>query len=282
MNVKISTNKINWYPGHMAKAKREISENINLIDVVFELLDARIPLSSKIDFDELTKNKTRILIFTKYDLCDKEKTDELIAREYPEVPHLKVNLLSDKINKDILKLLAPLHLELNKKRSSKGLKQRNLRALVIGGPNIGKSSFINNLVSKKATKVANIAGVTKTLSWIRINKDIELLDSPGLLLPKLVDEEQSFKLAALGLIKEDLIPKEKIVNYLYETLMTNYPNLLKEHYNFDSNLDLEENFSNLAKERGFLKSGGLVDISMVYDLIYRDINNGIIKNITLD
>ena len=178
-NKKEGVNKIgiNWYPGHMAKTKREIREKINLIDIIYEVIDARMPISSKIkDIDDLIKDKPRILIMTKYDLCDKKETDKFISYYeslgYKVVP---VDLANNKNVKEVLNLSESVSKELNDKRKSKGLKPRNLRALIIGIPNVGKSTLINRLVGKKAAGVGNKPGFTKSLSWIRINKDIDEL-----------------------------------------------------------------------------------------------------------
>ena len=178
---------INWYPGHMAKTKREIKEKIDLIDVVFEVIDARIPKSSKNkDIDELIKNKPRILVMTKLDLCDQQETNKWI--NYYEKLGYKVIAL-DLINNPDLKVIYNetniIYKDLNEKRKQKGLKERKVRALILGIPNVGKSTLINRLVGKKATKVGNKPGITKQLEWIRINNDIELLDTPVILLPRI-------------------------------------------------------------------------------------------------
>ena len=174
---------INWYPGHMAKTKRQIKENIDLIDIAYEVIDARIPKSSKNkDIDSMIKNKPRILIMTKYDLCDEEHTK--MWKEYYEKEGYKVVLVDlltkpnlQKVFDETTKLLQ----ELNEKRKAKGLKERKARAIILGIPNVGKSTLINRLVGKKATNVGNKPGITKQLEWIRINNQIELLDTPGIL-----------------------------------------------------------------------------------------------------
>ena len=174
---------INWYPGHMAKTKREISEKLNLVDIVYEVIDARMPISSKIvDIDNLIKDKPRILIMTKYDLCDKEETNKFIdyyeEKGYKVIP---VDLMSGLNVKKIIEESRKVLKEENDKRKAKGLKPRSIRALIIGVPNAGKSTLINRLVGKKSAGVGNKPGFTKSLSWIRINKDIELLDTPGII-----------------------------------------------------------------------------------------------------
>ena len=188
MNNENKTN-INWYPGHMAKTKREIKEKIDLIDIVFEVVDSRIPYSSKNkDIEEMTKGKPRVIVMTKIDLCDKDKTDKWIKyyenKDYIVVP---IDLINNPNTKIIFNKIKPLVEEINKKRMSKGLKPRRARILVMGVPNAGKSTLINRLVGKKSTNVGNRPGVTKSLEWIRINDKVELLDTPGILWPKLDD-----------------------------------------------------------------------------------------------
>lgn len=220
---------INWYPGHMAKTKREIKEQINLIDIIYEVIDARIPISSKIkDIDELIGSKPHILIMTKYDLCDKNETNKII--KYYEDDGYKV--IAYDLNKDNLNKIFDYSNFLLKdffdKRKAKGLKPRNIRALVLGIPNVGKSTLINRLVSKNAVKVGNRPGVTTSLNWIRVGKNIELLDSPGILWPRLDDHKIAYNLASMTAIKEEILPKEKVVDYIFTTLDSLYPNILLE------------------------------------------------------
>lgn len=174
---------INWYPGHMAKTKREIAEKINLIDIVFEVIDARIPNSSKNkEIDGMIQNKPRLLIMTKKDLCDESVT--LTWKQYYEKKGYQVvltDLLHDQNLTEILTITKKLAQEMNQKRLAKGLKSRKIRILVLGIPNVGKSTLINRLVKKRATNVGNKPGITKQLEWIRVNQEIELLDTPGIL-----------------------------------------------------------------------------------------------------
>ena len=205
---------INWYPGHMAKTKREISEKLELIDIVYEVIDARMPRSSRIvDLDEIIKNKPRIIIATKYDLCDKNVTDKILS-EYNDIV-IKCNLKENSnILKEIVSKTESLIKNINDKRVEKGLSKRSYRALVIGVPNAGKSTLINRLAGKNIAKTGNVAGVTKNLSWIRLNKDLELLDTPGILWPKIENREQALNLASLTSIKEEILDKEEIARYI--------------------------------------------------------------------
>ena len=192
---------INWYPGHMAKTKREIKDMINLIDIIYEVIDSRMPISSKIvDIDELINDKPRIIIMTKYDLCDKKETDKFVAH-YENLGHKVIccDLMNNKnVVSKILDESNSVLKDMNAKRKAKGMKPRSIRALVVGVPNVGKSTLINRLVGKKAATIGDKPGVTKSLSWIRINKDIELLDSPGVLWPRLDDQEGAKTLASFS------------------------------------------------------------------------------------
>lgn len=277
-------NTINWYPGHMAKTKREIKEKIDLIDIIYEVIDARMPKSSKIvDIDSLTKEKPKIIIVTKYDLCDKEKTDKLLSG-YDKNYIIKTNLNNDKdITKKIINLTNELLKDLNKIRQSKGLKPRSYRALVVGVPNVGKSTLINRLAGKNVAKTGNMAGVTKNLSWIRVNKDIELMDSPGILWPKIEDQKVGYNLAALTSIKEEILDKEDISRYIIRTLYKLYPEILKTKYGITNiTEDGLEEFITIGKKRGALLKGGLIDFDKVYSIVINDLKTGTIKDITFD
>lgn len=276
---------INWYPGHMAKTKREIIEKLNLIDVVYEVIDARMPLSSKIvDIDDLIKDKPRILVMTKYDLCDKVETDKIIKyyenMGYKVVP---VDLMSGLNVKKILDYTKELMDIENKKRESKGMKPRAARALIVGVPNAGKSTLINRLVGKKSAGVGNTPGFTKSLSWIRINKDVELLDSPGILWPKMEDQEAAHVLACLSSIKEEILDTDAIAAFILKKLYELYPERLEDRYGISElDDDLTETYDMIAKKRGALSRGGVADYDKVSNIIIRDLKNGYFGNITFD
>ena len=280
-----SNTVINWYPGHMAKTKRLIQENLNLIDVVYEVVDARMPYSSKIkDLDEFIKNKPRIMVMTKSDLCDNKETNKWI--KYYENKGYKVVLMDLEHNpnmNNLIKATEEMMKEKYQKQEEKGMIKRRTRILIVGIPNVGKSTLINRLVGKKATNVGNKPGVTKNLNWIRINEKFELLDSPGILWPKLDEEKVAFNLASLTAIKEEVLPLYDVVEYILRTLEKYYPEILKNRYLVDSiEEDFIETLEFVGKKRGCLIKGGEIDYDKVINIIINEVKNGIIKNITFD
>ena len=285
-NEKVFSNTvINWYPGHMAKTKRLIQENLNLIDVVYEVVDARMPYSSKIkDLDEFIKNKPRIMVMTKSDLCDNKETNKWI--KYYENKGYKVVLMDLEHNpnmNNLIKATEEMMKEKYQKQEEKGMIKRRTRILIVGIPNVGKSTLINRLVGRKATNVGNKPGVTKNLNWIRINEKFELLDSPGILWPKLDEEKVAFNLASLTAIKEEVLPLYDVVEYILRTLEKYYPEILKNRYLVDSiEEDFIETLEFIGKKRGCLIKGGEIDYDKVINIIITEVKNGIIKNITFD
>ncbi len=274
---------INWYPGHMAKTKREIKENIDLIDIVYEVIDARIPLSSKNkDVDNLIKNKPRILIMTKYDLCDEEKTK--VWKKHYESLGYKVVLLDLIKNPNLQPILdetTKLLKELNEKRKAKGLKERKARALILGIPNVGKSTLINRLVGKKATNVGNKPGITKKLEWIRINNQIELLDTPGILWPRLDNQTIALNLASMTAIKEEILDLEEVAIYIINTMLKLYPENIKQRYNITTEEDIVEILDQIGKKIGAIKNHE-TDYDKVYTTVLKDLREGYLGKVTFD
>lgn len=276
---------INWYPGHMAKTKRLIKENIGLIDIIYEVIDARIPYSSKIkDIDELIKDKPKLLIMSKYDLCDKIETDKWI-KYYEEKGYyvITANLLEKNTNKLISKTEEILS-SLIQKRSDKGIINKKYRGLIIGIPNVGKSTLINSLSNKKKAVTGNKPGVTKNLSWISVNEKLDLLDTPGILWPKFDDKTQAYNLASMTAIKETVIDLCDISIYILNKLNELYPDILLNRYGI-SNIDNDDIVSSLdiiGKKYGCIISKGEVDYDRVFNMIVNDIKSNKITGITFD
>lgn len=277
--------EINWYPGHMAKTKRLIKEKLPLIDIIYEVIDARIPYSSKMrGIDTITKMKPRILIMTKMDLCDKETTKEWVKYYEKEgYTVVGVDLINNKNIDQILKETKRLLSSMDEKRKEKGLLSRRYRALVIGIPNVGKSTLINRLVGKKATNVGDRPGVTKKLEWIRIDDELELLDSPGILWPRLDEEKVALNLASFRAIKEEVLPLDTVCTYILKTLHAYYPTELEKRYGeLNITEDMVEAFDGIGKKRGAILRGGYIDYKKVYSYIISDLMDGKLGQVTFD
>ncbi len=274
---------INWYPGHMAKTKRQIKENLNLIDVVYEVIDSRIPKSSKIkDIDELVKNKKRILIMTKKDLCDIKTTSKWI--EYYKNQGYKVLLMDLTNNKDykqLIDLTYEITKDIKEKREKKGLNGAQIKALVLGVPNVGKSTLINTLIGKTVAKTGNKPGVTKSINWLKTKYDIMLLDTPGILWPKIDDKITALNLAATSAIKPEILPMVDIGTYILCFFQNNYPDILTNRYHVELKDDVLTMYEKIAFNIGATQKGE-VDYLKVATKVYNDIVGGKIKGVTLD
>jgi len=266
---------IQWFPGHMAKAKREIIESLNKVDIVFELYDARIPFSSKNPMvDEIVKNKPRLVLLNKSSIADKKttklwidyyKNKGILALDIDSINGYNINKIVD-YSKIALK-------ETYEKREKKGIKSKQIKALIIGIPNVGKSTLINKLAKRKATNVGDKPGVTKAQSWIKVSDDLFLLDTPGVLWPKFEDQMVGLRLAICGSIKDDILDKIDISLGAIELIKARYPEMLKERYKLDNLESNEEILNNIAKNRGCLLKGGEPDLLRCATLLLNDIRN---------
>lgn len=274
---------IQWYPGHMAKAKREIEEKLKFVDIVFELVDARVPISSRNPMiNEILKNKPRLILMTKSTMSD-ESFNNKFVKEINESGNAKALVIDSisglNINKIVTYCKEILKEKLEKEKA-KGMKPRPIRTMVLGIPNVGKSTLINKLVGKKTAVVGNKPGVTKSLQWIRINKDLDLLDTPGVLWPKFEDQKVGYHLALTGAIKDDIIYKDDLILYFISFLKQYYPNAL-QFYNVDKDTDNIEILNIIGKNKNFIRNNE-VEYERVYELILNDFRNLKLGRITLD
>ncbi len=256
---------IQWYPGHMAKTKREVLEKMKMIDLVIELKDARIPYSSTNPLiDEIIGTKPRLIL-----LCKSSMADETITKEWMTYYEQKgcLALDIDSITgyhiKDVYSYAREAMKEVFQKREAKQIKSKSIKAMILGIPNVGKSTLINTLAQRKATNVGDKPGVTKNQTWIKIKDDFYILDTPGILWPKFEDQEVGLKLALCGSIKEEILNLDDLAYQAISMLANNYPSLLKERYQIDIMEDPVLMLEQIGKKRGFLSKGGIVDLERV-------------------
>lgn len=279
---------IQWFPGHMAKALREISERIKVVDIVIELCDARAPYSSiNPELFNIIKNKPRIMILSKKDLADEKITNEWI-KHFENKGYIAKAMNLNKDNLDIIFSLSKVSLkEKIEKDKRRGLKPQPIRALVVGIPNVGKSTFINKMSKRKAANVGNMPGVTKAQQWIKIKNDFELLDTPGVLWPKFENQEIGTRLALIGTIKQDILDKSSLAFSLAKFLFNNHPDFLINRYNIELPSTLDEDtyliiLNNIGQKRGMLKAKGEVEYSKVEELILKEFKEGIMGKCSLE
>lgn len=273
-----------WYPGHMTKARRMMQENIKLIDLIIELVDARIPLSSRNpDIDELGKNKARLILLNKADLAEDRRNDEWLEyfreKGYSAV---KVNSKKGGGIKSIQSVIQEACREKTERDRKKGILNRPVRAMVVGIPNVGKSTFINALAGKACAKTGNKPGVTKGKQWIRLNKNVELLDTPGILWPKFEDQEVGLKLAFIGSIKDEILQTEELASELVRFLNGSYPGVLEEKYKIGTSEDPYETLGEIAQSRHCLTKGSGYDTEKAAAILLDDFRNGQLGRITLE
>ena len=295
--MEVNKMNLNWFPGHMAKTRREIEENLKIVDIVIELLDARIPKASQNpDIRRITRNKKKIVVLNKSDLSNEEENKNWISYfQKQNIPVCLVDSNSGKGINQVIKQIENLMKDELEQLALKGRTGRKIRAMVLGIPNVGKSSFINRIAKKVTAEVGNKPGVTKQKQWIRINDKIELLDTPGVLWPKFENEEIAMHLAFTGTIKEDILQKTEIAYNLVKFLVNDYREVLCEKYKIDNyfiedtlSRDLPENENiyeimlEIGKKRGCLISGGRVDDEKTSKIILDDFKNGKLGRITIE
>ena len=294
---KLPSTRIQWYPGHMAKTKRQIMQDLKLIDIVIELLDARIPLSSQNpDIGTITRNKKKIIVLNKCDLADDNGNNEWIKYfESKNIPAVLVDSNSGKGIENCIKKIEEIMQTDLSVQAEKGRTGRTIRAIVLGIPNVGKSSFINRIAKRVTAGVGNKPGVTKQKQWIRINDKIELLDTPGVLWPKFENQEVALNLCFTGSVKEEILDKIEVAYQLTKFLIENYRKKLCERYKLDENYienvlvqDKPENENiyeimlQIGKNRGCIMSGGKIDEEKTARIILDEFKNGKLGKITIE
>ena len=275
---------VQWYPGHMTKAKRQMQEDLKLIDLIIELVDARVPLSSRNpDIDRLGQNKSRLILLNKADLADERQNEAW--KEYFQKKGfyvVKVDSRNGAGMKAIQNVIQEACKEKIERDRRRGIKNRPIRAMVAGIPNVGKSTFINTFAGKACAKTGNKPGVTKGKQWIRLNKNVELLDTPGILWPKFEDQQVGIRLACVGSIKDDILNMEELALLLIDYLRTNYSGLLKKRYGISEEGKGVDVLGEIAKARGCLKKGEELDYVKASGLLFDDFRGGKIGRITLE
>lgn len=277
---------IQWYPGHMAKAKRQVSEQLKKVDVVFELVDARIPYSSRNPMiDDVIKQKPRVVILNKKDMTnlkELEKWEIYFKNEgfYPVAVDAKHGKNLKNVEVEAIKATQ----EKFDREKAKGLKPRAIRAMIVGIPNVGKSTLINKLAKRSIAETGNKPGVTKQQQWIKVGKSLQLLDTPGILWPKFEDEEVGKKLSLTGAIKDSIVHLDEVAIYGLNFMIKHDVSALKRHYNIDTHEDAEilDWFDAIGRRRGLLQKGNEVDYESVIELIINDIRNAKIGTYCFD
>ena len=276
--------QVQWYPGHMTKAKRMMQENIKLIDLVIELVDARAPLSSKNpDIDELGKNKFRLILLNKADLSS-EKGNAMWTKYFEDKGYfvVKINSRSGAGMKQISATIMEACKEKIERDRKRGILNRPIRAMVVGIPNVGKSTFINSFAGRAAAKTGNKPGVTKGAQWIRLNKQVELLDTPGILWPKFEDQAVGVKLAMLGSVNDEILNIDELSMELIKLLDEYFPEVISERYQIEKQEEPLKVLEEIARVRACLLKGNELDISKAANILMDDFRSGRLGKLTLE
>nr|WP_177296355.1 ribosome biogenesis GTPase YlqF [uncultured Blautia sp.] len=275
---------VQWYPGHMTRAKRQMQEDLKLIDLIIELVDARVPMSSRNpDIDRLGQNKSRLILLNKADLADERQNEAWKTYFQKQGFHVvKVDSRNGAGMKSIQNVIQEACREKIERDRKRGIKNRPIRAMVAGIPNVGKSTFINTFAGKACAKTGNRPGVTKGKQWIRLNKNVELLDTPGILWPKFEDQEVGIRLAWVGSIKDDILNMEELSLNLILYLQEKYPGVLEKRYGITEEGESLEILQGIAKARGCLKKGEELDYAKASGLFFDDFRGGKLGRVTLE
>src|SRR5690625_2803559 len=275
---------IQWFPGHMAKARREIEKNLPLVDIVIQLVDARIPLSSQNPMlQKITRGKITLTILMKKDLADQTETEKWL--KYFQMNNMLSLAVNANDRNDVARLVDIVYekgMELQRQRLEKGVQARPIRALIYGIPNVGKSTLINRLANKRIAKIGDRPGITKMQQWIKVRGKFELLDTPGVLWPKFESEEIGLKLAAIGSIKYDLTPEQDVAAFLIQYALEHYEELFLNRFPIEEREDMWVIFEEIGRLRGALESGGHVNFDEVATIVLQDFRTGKIGSISLE
>ncbi|PKK99472.1 MAG: ribosome biogenesis GTPase YlqF [Tenericutes bacterium HGW-Tenericutes-2] len=276
--------QIQWFPGHMFKSLRQIREKISIMDIVLVLVDSRLPLSSiNPELFKIISHKPKVMLFNKMDLADENVLNEWVNYYQKEgFATLKIDSVTGKNVNKIHPLCQEVLKEKLEREKSKGLKPRPLRTMILGIPNVGKSTLINQLSKSSATKTGNTPGVTKAQQWIKLGENFELLDTPGVLWPKFEDPIVGYHLAITGAIKDKILPEDDVVQYAIKFLRKYYPNRLKDRYGINIESDYVETLDTIGRLRGCLIKNGEIDYSRVYTIILTDIRNKMLGGLSFD
>lgn len=273
---------INWFPGHMTKAKREMQEKLKMVDMVVECRDARVPNASKNPLlDELIQHKPRCIILTKTDKADPKETEKWIARLQNDTTKvLGCNILKDNMSQILSAVSKEVMASFIERQKRRGINPRAIRIMIVGIPNVGKSTLINRVAKKKAAVAADRPGVTRSLQWVKINRELELLDTPGVLWPKFEDEKVGLCLGISGAIKDEILPLEDVCLFGLDYCMKYYPHCLEKRYEIELSEDAVENLRRIAKKRRCLKAANELDEEKAISLFIREARDGLIGRIS--